>query len=307
MSLSSSPPPTPPRERVAPHAPLNEYYDTEAKRHRYVVDLFDRSAPHYDTIEKLFLNFGLWYRRFSLRRAGVARGMKVLDVAMGTGAVARGAERLVGPEGRVFGVDPSRGMIRQARKSFHGPVTLGVAGELPFRDETFDFVTMGIALRHVADLAGTFRQYFRVLKPGGRLWILEGYVPSSRIGHGLTRLTWERVVPGMTLLFTRSRDAKLLMDYWDTIDRAASPRTLIETLQSVGFERPSFLPVPPVCEYVARKPGPPSQAERRTSLLARRGRRRFGRRRLARRRLRVPGVEDRQHALDLGELLLGVW
>jgi demethylmenaquinone methyltransferase/2-methoxy-6-polyprenyl-1,4-benzoquinol methylase len=252
MSLST--PPT--TRRVAPHAPLEEYYESEANRHRYVVDLFDRSAPHYDTIEKLFLNFGLWYRRFSLRRAGLARGMRVLDVAMGTGAVARGAARLVGPEGRVFGVDPSRGMIREARRSFRGPVTRGVAGELPFRDESFDFVTMGIALRHVADLDSTFRQYFRVLRPGGTLWILEGYVPTSRLGHGFTRLMWERVVPGMTLLFTRSRDAKLLMDYyWDTIDQAASPETLIRTLEGAGFERPRFLPVPPVCEYVARKPG----------------------------------------------------
>jgi demethylmenaquinone methyltransferase/2-methoxy-6-polyprenyl-1,4-benzoquinol methylase len=241
--------------RVAPHAPLDRYYGDEASRHRYVVDLFDRSAPHYDTIEKLFLNVGLWYRRFSLRRAGLAPGMQVLDVAMGTAAVARGAQRIVGAEGRVYGVDPSVGMIRQAQKVFHGPVTRGVATELPFRDACFDFVTMGIALRHVADLAGAFSEYHRVLKPGGTLWILEGHVPASGLGHGLTRLIWARLVPGMTLLFTRNRDAKLLMDYyWDTIDQAAAPETLMRTMQAVGFERPRYSVAPPVCEYVARKP-----------------------------------------------------
>ena len=243
------------RDRVAPHSPLDSYYGDEAKRHRYVVDLFDRSAPHYNTIEKIFGNIGLWYRRFSLRRAGVSRGMKVLDVAMGTAAVARGAQRLVGSEGRVFGVDPSIGMIRQAQKVFHGPVTRGVATELPFRSGTFDFVTMGIALRHVADLAGAFGEYYRVLKPGGTLWILEAHVPQTGLGHAYTKLMWAHVIPGLTYLFTRNRDAKLLMDYyWDTIDQAASPQTLEDTMKAVGFEQPRYTVAHPVCEYVARKP-----------------------------------------------------
>jgi demethylmenaquinone methyltransferase/2-methoxy-6-polyprenyl-1,4-benzoquinol methylase len=242
---------------VAPHAPLDSYYGSEAARHRYVVDLFNKSAPHYNTIEKLFFNFGLWFRRNSLKRAGLRPGMKVLDVAMGTGAVARGAVALVGPEGRVFGCDPSTGMIAEARKWFRGPVTRGVAGELPFADEQFDFVTMGIALRHVADLQATFAQYFRVLKPGGTLWILEGLVPTSKIGHGFTKWMWATAVPGMTYAFTRSHEAKLLMDYyWDTIDQAATKETVIGAMEEVGFETPRYGAFPPVCEYVAHKPYP---------------------------------------------------
>ena len=240
---------------VAPHAPLDRYYGEEARRHRYVVDLFNRSAPHYNTIERIFGNVGLWYRRFSLRRAGMSRGMRVLDVAIGTAAVARGAQRLVGAEGRVFGVDPSIGMIREAQRVFHGPVVRGIATELPFASESFDFVTMGIALRHVADLKAAFGEYHRVLKPGGTLWILEAHVPPSGLGHLYTRFCWAWVIPGLTWLFTRSSDAKLLMDYyWDTIDQAASPQTLKDTLQSVGFDRPRYTVAHPVCEYVARKP-----------------------------------------------------
>lgn len=247
---------TPADARVAPHAPLDSYYEREANRHAYVVDLFNRSAPHYNTIEKIFGNIGLWYRGFSLRRAGLAPGMRVLDVAMGTGAVARNAARLVGPDGRVFGIDPSVGMIAQAQKVFHGPVTRGVAGQLPFADNQFDFLTMGIALRHVADLAETFGEYFRVLKPGGTLWILEAHVPPSGIGHWFTSLMWAKVIPGLTLLFTRNHDAKLLMDYyWDTIDQAATYETLMETIQAVGFDRPRYRMAHPVCEYVATKPG----------------------------------------------------
>ncbi len=241
--------------RIAPHKPLDNYYQSEENRHKYVVDLFNQSAPHYNTIEKCFGNIGLWYRGFSLRRAGLAPGMRVLDVAMGTGAVACNAVRLVGPEGRVFGIDPSVGMIREAQKVFKGPVTRGVAGHLPFRDDRFDYLTMGIALRHVADLGEAFGEYYRVLKPGGTVWILEAHVPPSGIGHWFTKMMWGKVIPGITFLATRSEPAKLLMDYyWDTIDQAASRETVTETLKAVGFEEPTYRMAHPVCEFVAQKP-----------------------------------------------------
>jgi len=246
---------TPLSGRVAPHAPLDSYYEREANRHSYVIDLFNQSAEHYDTIEKLFFNIGLWYRGFSLRRAGLSPGMRVLDVATGTGAVARNAAKLVGDDGQVFGIDPSIGMIRQAQKVFHGPITRGIAGHLPFPDDHFDFVTMGIALRHVADLGEAFGEYFRVLRPGGTVWILEAHVPPSGIGHWFTKLMWAKVIPGMTLLSTGSRPAKLLMDYyWDTIDQAATRETVSETMQAVGFDEPVYRTAHPVCEFVAKKP-----------------------------------------------------
>lgn len=244
---------------VAPHAPLTDYYGEERNRDRYVVGLFDRTARHYNTVEALFGNGGLWYRRFSLRRAGLRPGMKVLDVAMGTAAVARGAARIVGPTGRVVGVDPSRGMLAEAGKVFHGPRVRGVGQALPVADDTFDFVTMGIALRHVSDLRAAFGEYLRVLRPGGRLWILEGHVPRSRLGHRLTRFAWAKVIPGLTLLATRDREAKVLMDYyWDTVEQAAPPETIVRVLGEVGFAEPRCKVVVPgaFCEYHARKPGP---------------------------------------------------
>ncbi len=65
---------------VPPHSPLTEYYERD--RQDYVVDLFNRTAQHYDTIESLFLKGGLWYRRFGMKRAGMKAGMKVLDMAI---------------------------------------------------------------------------------------------------------------------------------------------------------------------------------------------------------------------------------
>ncbi len=254
--MSSSPaPPAHATDRVAPHAPLDRYYPSEDERSRYVVGLFDRTAPHYNTIEMFLLNGGLWYRWFCLRRAGLTKGMKVLDVAIGTAAVARGAVRLVGSEGQVFGVDPSRGMLAEAKKSFHGPLTRGKAEELPFKSNHFDFVTMGIALRHVSDLRATFREYLRVLAPGGTLWILEGHSPASPLGRRVTRFMMGRFVPNMTWLFTRSREAKVLMDfYWDTVEYSVRPETILATMEEVGFVEIRHHVVSPVCQYIGRKP-----------------------------------------------------
>lgn len=247
-----------PGQATPPHKPLPTYYDDDAERHRYVNQLFDRTAKHYNTIEALFLNGGLLYRRLSLKFAGLSPGMKVLDVAIGTGAVSRGAVKLVGPSGRVFGVDPSRGMMNQARKHFRGPLTQGVAERLPFADEAFDFVTMGIALRHVADLKTAFSEYCRVLKPGGNLWILESHVPKSGLGHRLTKLVWAKLIPGLTYVSTGSRDAKLLMDfYWDTVEQCVPPPAIVAAMKDGGFAEARYKVVVPgaFCEYIAKKAG----------------------------------------------------
>ena len=256
--MTPTPEPARDPEKIPPHSPLLEYYDTDAERRRYVDDLFNKTARHYNTIEKIFGNGGLWYRRFSLWRAGLAPGMRVLDVAIGTAAVAQGAARLVAPTGKVFGVDPSKGMLGEARKVFRGPLTRGVAEALPFKTGQFDFVTMGIALRHVPDLVAAFSEYLRVLKPGGRVWILEGHVPESKLGHSLTRFAWKTVIPGLTLLFTRDRDAKVLMDYyWDTVEKCVPPETILASMRIAGFADAKFKVVVPgaFCEYTGTKPG----------------------------------------------------
>src|SRR5262245_399086 len=257
MEPSAQRPTASQREPVPPHAPLTRWYGADAERERYVAELFDKTAKHYNTVEKLFGNGGLLYRRLSLRRAGLRRGMKVLDVAMGTAAVGRGAARIVGKEGLVVGVDPSSGMLAEAAKVFSGPRVRGVGQALPIKSDYFDFVTMGIALRHVSDLRAAFGEYLRVLKPGGRLWILEGHVPRSPLGQRITRFVWAQLIPGMTLLATGSREAKELMDYyWDTVEKAVPPETIVRVLEEVGFAHARAQVVLPgaFIEYGGRRP-----------------------------------------------------
>ena len=79
--MSASPGPSKAAQTRPPHIPLTAYYESPRDRSDYVMDIFNKSAAHYDTIEKLYLNGGLFYRRMSLKFAGITKGMKVLDVA----------------------------------------------------------------------------------------------------------------------------------------------------------------------------------------------------------------------------------
>src|SRR4051794_22753257 len=97
---------------LPPHPVIKNYYDNAPRKREFLREIFDQTACDYDKLENvLALGSGRWYRRQALRRAGLVESMRVLDVASGTGLVAREAIGIVGPRGRVFGVDPSIGML----------------------------------------------------------------------------------------------------------------------------------------------------------------------------------------------------
>lgn len=222
----------------APITVLPQYWSDEASRRRYLDTLFDGTADDYDFVERL-LGFGSgpWHRRQALRRAGLKPGMHVLDIATGTGLVAREALAAVGPGGSVIGLDPSAGMLAQAGH-LDIPLIRALGERLPCRDASFDFVSMGFALRHVADLEGLFREMKRVLKPGGRACILELTYPSNRMVAAPLRMFMTGVVPAVASLWRRHAHAKALMQfYWDTIEVCVPPEAVMGALERAGFAR----------------------------------------------------------------------
>lgn len=221
----------------APHPVLKKYYASESDRRLFVTGLFDGAAPYYDWVGGVgSLGSGRVYRRWVLRQYGLKPGMKLLDVATGTGQVARGALSTLSEPGAVVGLDQSAGMLQEARKALSVPLVQGRAEELPFGGESFDFLSMGYALRHVTDLGVAFKECRRVLKPGGRLLILEISRPRSPLGRWLLRAHLEKVLPRIAWVVTRSTQAELLMKYyWDTIAECVPPDTILESLRSSGF------------------------------------------------------------------------
>ena len=105
-----------PQVAHAPHAPLTAYYTSEQERAGFVRRMFDSTAADYDRMERI-LGFGKGssYRGQALERAGLRSGMRIVDVGVGTGLVAREAVRIVGNPQLVVGVDPSPGMMASAR------------------------------------------------------------------------------------------------------------------------------------------------------------------------------------------------
>ena len=223
--------------RTAPHPVLTEYYGSDAERARFVTSLFDSSARHYDRLCQLMsFGSGQWYRRQALLRVGLKAGMRVLDVATGTGLVARSALQIVGDPRAVVGLDPSAGMLREARKVTAGPLVQGQVETLPFSRARFDVLTFGYALRHVTDLEVAFTECRRVLKPGGRLLVLEISRAQSRATRGVLRLYFLHVLPAIMWLSTRSSAARMLSQYyWETIDACVPPETILEVLRRSGF------------------------------------------------------------------------
>lgn len=224
--------------KLAPHGTLSEFYPVQAERAGFVSDLFDRAAGDYDWMSGA-MSFGTdrAYRRRVLEAAGLKPGMRVLDVASGTGLVAQAALELGIAAGELIGLDPSRGMLAENRKRHAIPLIQGLGEILPFRNATFDFVVMAYALRHVEDLDRLFGEFHRVLRGPGRVLILEITCPSSRLGFGLMRFYLKRLLPFLTRLRTGHRDsARLIEYYWATIAECVPPSAILGTLSAAGFK-----------------------------------------------------------------------
>jgi demethylmenaquinone methyltransferase/2-methoxy-6-polyprenyl-1,4-benzoquinol methylase len=242
----------------APHVPLTDYYRTEQDRQAYLRKIFDNTAADYDRIESMLAwGSGSRYRRQALARGGLKSGMTVLDVGVGTGLVAAQACILAGDPLLVTGVDPSPGMMAASKLPKSMLLVEGRAETLPFPDNHFDFLSMGYALRHISDLGVAFAEFQRVLKPGGRLCILEITQAKSSWGRWLLKTYMRGVIPLLTRFISRQKDtATIWRYYWDSIEACVPPEQVIATLSAAGLAQVrQHLEVGVFSEYQAIKPG----------------------------------------------------
>jgi demethylmenaquinone methyltransferase / 2-methoxy-6-polyprenyl-1,4-benzoquinol methylase len=241
---------------LPPHAPLPAYYADEAEHQHFVRRLFDDTAPDYERVERILaLGTGAWYRRHALQRAGLGPAMQVVDVGIGTGLLAREALRVIGPQGRITGVDPSPGMMAQVREQ-HVHLLQGRAEALPLASASADFLSMGYALRHLSDLRAAFAEFARVLRPGGRLLLLEITRPEGRMATQLLRGYMRAVVPIAARCVTGHADtAQLWRYYWDTIEACVQPGTVMQALRDAGLASVArHVELGIFSEYTASKP-----------------------------------------------------
>jgi demethylmenaquinone methyltransferase/2-methoxy-6-polyprenyl-1,4-benzoquinol methylase len=163
---------------------------TGSEKTARVREMFDLIAPRYDLVNRLMtLGLDQGWRRATVAALGLVQGAAVLDLACGTGDLGAIATR----RGyRTVGVDLSWGMLAARRP---GPAVQADVLALPFGDGAFDGIVCGYALRNFTDLGASLAEAARVLRPGGRIAVLEVAHPPSgllRMGH---RVWLERVVP----------------------------------------------------------------------------------------------------------------
>lgn len=233
-------------------------YDESRPKGEQVEEMFDSIAPAYDFMNTA-MTFGL-HRRWRDKalqqlRDAVGDSRRVIDLATGTGDVAFALSRLF-PRAEITGVDLSEGMLEVARKKQHEEHIIFESGDcltLKYPDGSFDALTIAYGVRNFEDLARGFREFHRVLAPGGTAMILE----LSRPENPVIRLGYDVYSRGLIPLVGRivSKDSRAYSYLPESI-KAMPPRAKIaEMLREAGFSDVSFkiMTMGVVTCYLAKK------------------------------------------------------
>ncbi|WP_444920473.1 bifunctional demethylmenaquinone methyltransferase/2-methoxy-6-polyprenyl-1,4-benzoquinol methylase UbiE [Microbulbifer sp. CnH-101-G] len=206
-----------------------------------VAEVFHSVAARYDVMNDLMSGgiHRLW-KRFTIELSGARPGQKILDIAGGTGDLTARFSRIVGASGQVVLADINESMLRVGRDRL---LDRGIAGNvvpvqadaqyLPFPDNTFDCITIAFGLRNVTDKDLALRSMLRVLKPGGRLLVLEFSKPESKLLERVYDHYSFRLLPFMGKLV--ANDAESYRYLAESIRMHPDQETLKQMMVDAGF------------------------------------------------------------------------
>jgi demethylmenaquinone methyltransferase/2-methoxy-6-polyprenyl-1,4-benzoquinol methylase len=213
--------------------------DTGTLQEPQVRAMFDRIAGFYDVMNSV-MTAGLHHdwRRRAVDLAEVAPGDRVLDVATGTGDLALELARRVGPQGAVVASDFSEEMLARAQAkaaAAAAPVTVewGNALELPYADGEFAAATVGFGARNFSDLDRGLSEMARVVRPGGRVVVLEITTPTRPPLSSFYRLWFDRVVP---LIGRLAGDPEAYSYLPSSVRRVPGPHELAARMDRCGLD-----------------------------------------------------------------------
>jgi demethylmenaquinone methyltransferase/2-methoxy-6-polyprenyl-1,4-benzoquinol methylase len=218
----------------------------EDKKVELVADVFHSVAAKYDVMNDV-LSMGIHrvWKRFTVDCSGIRKGQNVLDLAGGTGDLTAKFSRIVGQEGHVVLADINDSMLKVGRSKLRD---LGIEGnveyvqanaeELPFPDNHFDLVTMAFGLRNVTDKDKALASIYRVLKPGGRLLVLEFSKPIYKPVSKFYDFYSFNILPKLGKLI--ANDSESYQYLAESIRMHPDQDTLKQMMADVGFEGTEF-------------------------------------------------------------------
>jgi demethylmenaquinone methyltransferase/2-methoxy-6-polyprenyl-1,4-benzoquinol methylase len=206
----------------------------------YIHKMFSSIADNYDFLNSLLsFNRDKYWRKFAISKIEPVAGVQVLDVATGTGALALELARKVDKGSKVVGVDFSREMLcraqnKLAKRQCHNLGLICAKAEaLPFPDDTFDYVSIGFALRNMAEMEQVLREMTRVLKMGGKILCLEFSQPQHKIFRRIYYFYIFHILPFLGWAISRNKEAYAYLP--KSIAGFASPTELKQAMEKVGL------------------------------------------------------------------------
>lgn len=223
------------------HDEVVPYQESTLNKKQQVANMFDSIAFRYDFLNR-FLSGGIdiYWRKKAISQLIPLQPKQILDVATGTGDVAIMTYRMLHPD-HIIGIDISNGMLELGRKKLE---KLGLSGQIElisgdsevirFEDNRFDAITVAFGVRNFEHLEMGLAEMYRVLRPGGKLVVLEFSKPSNGFFSTLFQFYMNVITPAFGKLFAKNKDAYRYLNH--SVQAFPEGNAFFKLLQAAGFE-----------------------------------------------------------------------
>lgn len=230
------------------HDSVVPYGDSPLSKKQQVANMFDGIAHKYDFLNR-FLSGGIdiVWRRKAIRELAVVKPKRILDVATGTADFALMAQGILSPD-KIIGIDISEGMLALGRqkikaRGLSGSIDLlsGDSESIAFPDGSFDAVCVAFGVRNFQNLPKGLSEIHRVIRPGGKLVVLEFSKPSSPIVKTFYDIDMEKVAPGVGKFFSKDKKAYEYLN--ESVKAFPEGLSFLSVLQKAGFRETGQKPL----------------------------------------------------------------
>lgn len=230
------------------HDEVVPYAESGIAKKKQVAQMFDSIAFKYDFLNR-FLSFGIdvWWRKKAIRQLKQLKPQVMLDVATGTADVAIMTWKMLKPQS-ITGIDISEGMLQHGRQKIdklglqqHITLQSGDSETINFADNTFDAITVAFGVRNFENLEKGLAEMYRVLKPGGKLVVLEFSRPKQPLFKSLCNWYMNVLTPGIGKMFSKNKDAYQYLS--NSVQAFPERGQFTGIMQATGYTNTYFKPL----------------------------------------------------------------